>query len=155
MTQLYPQKFTHEDAEALAPIMRQADIRDLIVHQSSPRDALLQVFNEGGEAWSVHSGRGIIGAGGWTQRGIVWSLWADLTFEESKALMRTVVPWARIIAIRAKRPLSNVFVKGNHQTEHFLLATRCVTTFPQAEILHEGRTYIPFMLKPIEDMPHV
>lgn len=149
-----PVPLTMHHAEMLAPYVRSSDCADLKTHDSTPWEALRHGVAMDGESWAVMDGEVIIGAGGWTALGSVWTLWADLSRTQAKEVLRMAPAWCRIMAIRAKRPLQNVYLAGNSQTEHFLRATKCVDILDQ-EVLYEGRTWIPFFLKPLEDMPSV
>lgn len=155
MANLVPVPLTIDHVWDLAPRLRKADLDDLTVHNSHPRGALLAALSEPGEAFAVLDGDKVIGAGGWTKAGSVWTLWADLTRGQAKDLIRLSRPWARIIAIRAKRPLQNVYLKGNRATEGWLRATGCVTILDDNPIVWQGREYIPFFLKPLEELPYV
>jgi len=150
----YPERLNYAHILSLAPRIREADLRDLTLHEGDPEQALISGLSSG-EAYAVlHEGT-VIGAGGWTVEGAIWTLWADLTLGQSKQLLKWSRPWARVIAIRAKRPLSNVYLRGNTTTERWLKATRCVNILDDHPIQWQGREYIPFHLKPLEELPYV
>lgn len=152
---LVPKPLRPSDCDYLAKNIRRADLLDLTIHGENPRDALLHGI-EHGEAYGVWDGPQLIGAGGWTKEGAVWTLWREgMTKAQSRELLKQCVPWARIMAIRAKRPLSNVFLSNNRVTERWLRATRCVDILDDVLIPWQGRLYVPFHLKALEDLPYV
>lgn len=155
MTTLVPKPLTREDALDLGPRIRQADIDDLTVHRSNPTEALLGALAVPGESYGVWDGEHLIGAGGWTEAGHVWTLWTDLSSAQSRALLKACIPWARIMAIRSMRPLGNVFLTENHVTRAWLRATRCVELLDVPPIMWQGFEYTPFRLKPLEQLPYV
>jgi hypothetical protein len=146
---LYPEPLTLDHAAYLAPRIREADRKDLKLYDRGPEYALAMALVEPGEAWAVMDGGTPIGAGGWTEAGVVWTLWVDLTLSQAKEMLRMCVPWARILAIRAGRRLENMFRITNPATYHFLKATRCV------EFTHSGTLWQAFRLLPLEELPHV
>ncbi len=149
-----PVKLTHDHVLRLAPSIREEDLLDLKVHGSNPYQALEMAEIMPGEAWAVVEDELLIGAGGWTEVGSVWTLWANLSLGQAKEVLHMAAPWCRIMAIRAKRPLGNIFLKGNRATERFLRATKCVDILEET-IHHDGREWTPFFLKPLEAMPSV
>ena len=156
---IYPEPLTIQHAASLEPRVRKADRDDLKNHRAGAEYALALALTLPGEAWAImwaedNATPVVIGAGGWTEAGAVWTLWADLTLAQSKAMMRMIVPYARILAIRANRPLWNYYGMRNDATEKFLKATRCVD-FTGDVSYFSGRYWNKFMLKPLEDMPHV
>lgn len=166
---LVPVPLTYQHIRDLAPRVRAADIADLTVHGNDPEQALVSGMTAG-EAYAImdtgnpkpawlpdsawDEGR-VIGAGGWTVTGGAWTLWADLTRQQSRALLKIAPAWARIMAIRAKRPLGNYFLTGNTVTERWLRATGCVTILDGHEMLWQDRSYTPFFVKPLEALPYV
>ncbi len=154
MTTLIPRPLTERHAKLFSHRIRRADLDDLHTSGQYPYAALLDAI-EAGEAYGIWDGIDIIGAGGWTRDGNVWSLWTDLSVSQSKALIKNAVPWARIIAIRARRPLGNFFLRGNTVTDGWLRLTRCVEILDDRPLTWQGRTYIPFYLKPLEELPLV
>lgn len=156
---IYPERLTLAHAAALAPRVRRADLDDLKNHEAGAEYALALALVEPGEAWAVmypseNATPQVIGAGGWTESGSVWTLWADLTRGQARDVMRMVVPYARILAIRSRRPLSNWYNTENAATEHFLRATHCVD-FMDVQATIGGRPFRRFTLKPLEDLPNV
>jgi len=151
---LTPTPLNYDHIRHLAPRIREADLWDLTIHDTDPEQALVSGMALG-EAFAVLDDGVPIGAGGWTVAGSVWTLWTDLTRKQSLALLRCCVPWARIMAIRAKRPLQNVFLEGNTVTERWLRATRCVNILDGSSVSWNGRRYTPFFLKPLEELPYV
>lgn len=151
---IYPEKLTLAHAAALAPRVRKADLDDLKNHGAGADYALAMALTTPGEAWAVMHDGVPIGAGGWTKDGCIWTLWADLSLGQAREVMKMVVPYARIIAIRANRPLHNWYREGNRATEHFLRATRCVD-FTEKRATITGRPYRHFKLKALEDLPNV
>ena len=85
----------------------------------------------------------------------MWTLWADLTLSQYKGLMRRVPFWARFLAVRAHRRLENSYLQGNTTTRKWLAATRCVNFLDDQPLTWEGKTFIPFTLKPLEHLPDV
>lgn len=155
MTVLIPRLLRWEDCETLAPKIRRADLEDLTINRSNPLRALQGAIHMPGEAFGIWDGDQIVGAGGWTTSGTVWTLWQELTFGQAKALAKNCAPWARIMAIRSARPLQNVFLQGNAATRRWLESTRCVDILDDHPLTWEGRTFIPFFLKPLEQLPYV
>lgn len=156
---IYPERLTLAHAASLAPRVRKADCDDLKNHGAGAEYALALALCTPGEAWAVmhlaeNATPEIIGAGGWTVDGCVWTLWANMTRGQAREVMKMVVPYARIIAIRANRPLHNWYREGNLATEHFLRATRCVD-FTEKRATITGRPYRHFKLKALEDLPNV
>lgn len=156
---IYPEKLTLQRAAELAPRVRQADRDDLKTQGEGPDHALVLAMALPGEAWAVMWQAGgeeaqVIGAGGWTEEGVIWTLWADLSLGQARAVMRMVVPYARIMSIRAQRPLSNFYAMRNNATEKFLKATRCID-FTGDVRYFSGRYWNHFTLKPLKDMPDV
>lgn len=139
----------------LGPKLQASDIADLTLHHQCPDEALFSALSIPGQAYCVRDGDTPIGAGGWTEEGAVWTLWTDLTISQSAALLRCCVPWARIMAIRAERPLHNVFLASNSITASWLEATRCVNILYNRPLTWHGREYIPFFLKSLEELPYV
>lgn len=154
MTQLVPVPLNYGHILQLAPKLQASDLADLTLHEGDPEGALISGLSSG-EAYAVLDGDTVIGAGGWTVEGAVWSLWADLSKGQAKELLRWAARWARVIAIRSKRPLGNVYRSGNHKTARWLKLTKCVTILDDHPIMWNGQTYIPFHLKPLEDLPYV
>lgn len=149
-----PEPLEESHVVYLAGRVREADILDLKTHESTALEALTWALKLPGKAWAVMDGDTPIGAGGFTEAGSIWTLWRDLTLGQYREVLRMAAPWCRIMAILAKRPLSNVYLKGNRTTERFLKATGCIDILEQ-EVYHDGRTWIPFFLKPLERMPNV
>lgn len=87
--------------------------------------------------------------------GAIWTLWADLSKAQARELLKWAGRWARVIAIRSKRPLSNIYREDNTKTARWLRLTRCVNILDEHPIQWQGRTYIPFTLKPLEELPYV
>ena len=155
MANLVPVPLTADHAWDLAPRLRAADLADLTIHGSNPNKALLAAIDMPGEPYAILDDGVVIGAGGWTKAGSVWTLWQDLSVGQAKALLKWCPAWARIMAIRSGRPLQNVYLKGNLATESWLKATRCVNILDESPIMWQGREYIPFFLKPLEELPYV
>lgn len=152
---LIPRPLTTPDCYDLGKRMRQADLDDLLAHQGDPQQALLWAVEAPGEAYGIWDEDQLIGAGGWTRSGSVWSLWADLSPAQARAVLRQAASWARIIAIRARRPLYNVFRADNRVTDRWLELTRCVDIDRRNVIVWEGQSFVPFYLKSLERLPYV
>lgn len=151
-----PVPYTIGHATALSRKLRKADLIDLHQHEQDPRAALSYPLETGDESWAVMDGDAVIGAGGWTRAGSVWTLWADLSMRQSRELLRMTPAWARIISIRSKgRILGNVFRKGNRLTQHWLEMSGCVDIHHETPLTSEWGTFIPFRLKPLERLPNV
>jgi len=151
---LQARPLTIEGIMDLAPVIREEDLLDLKCQNSSAFECLMLGLE--GHAWGIYEGDLIVGAGGFTAHGFVWSLWRDMTEEQKRGVMQKAVGWARIMRLLAgKALLQNVYLKGNHKTERFLKATRCVTIDEGTELVYQGRTFIPFFLKPYEELPNV
>ena len=145
---------TVEGIVALAPRIREQDLLDL-KHQDASAFECLMLGLEG-QAWGVYDGDVIVGAGGFTDHGFIWSLWATLSEAQGRGLMQKVVGWARVMRLLAgRRFLQNVYLKGNRATERFLKSTRCVTIDETLELPYQGRSFIPFHLKAFEELPNV
>lgn len=156
---IYPERLTLAHAASLSPRVRKADLDDLKDQEAGADYALAMALTEPGEAWAVmHRSENatpqVIGAGGWTKRGAIWTLWTDLTLSQAKDMMKMVVPYARIISIRAQRPLWNYYREGNKATEHFLRSTGCIDFSEEVGYIG-GAPYRRFFLKPLEDLPNV
>lgn len=151
-----PVKLTLPMALELAPLIREEDRLDLKTHGSDPYEAFDLADKMPGESWAVidDDRQRCLGAGGWTEAGSVWTLWTPLSVGEVADILHMAAPWCRIMAIRSRRPLGNIFLKGNRATERFLRATKCVDILEET-IHHDGREWTPFFLKPLERMPHV
>lgn len=160
---IYPTPLTLRLAADLAPWIRKADLDDLKRHDLGIDYALATALVTPGEAWAVMHKQGpnspseLIGAGGWTCEGVVWTLWADLSRGQARDVLRMAVPYARILSIRAKQPLYNFYRADNAATEHFLKATGCVDFLD--EVSYRGMNgesrWKKFKLKRLEDMPDV
>lgn len=151
---IYPEKLNLAHALYLSTRIRKADLDDLKLHGAGAEYTLAAALVIPGEAWAVMHEGVPVGCGGWTEEGLVWTLWTELSSEASKEMMRMVVPYARILAIRAKRPLGNWFASGNRATERFLRATHCVDIADQPTYL-AGKAWTRFSLKSLEDLPNV
>lgn len=144
---------TMDDIFCLHDRIREADLIDLKNQDASAFEALLEGVNSG-EAWAIYDDEDLIGAGGFTDQGYVWSLWTDLSLRQSLGIMKKAEGWARVLRMRAgPRPLQNVFVEGNRVTEAFLRRTRCVNIQEDCPLTYNGRTFIPFFLKPLAELP--
>ena len=104
MANLVPVPLTADHAWDLAPRLRAADLADLTIHGSNPNKALLAAIDMPGEPYAILDDGVVIGAGGWTKAGSVWTLWQDLSVGQAKALLKWCPAWARIMAIRSGRP---------------------------------------------------
>lgn len=156
---IYPEKLTLAHAAALAPRLRAEDVADLKDHGAGAEGALARALVEEGEAWAIISRKEgwpdtVIGAGGWTATGYVWTLWADLSVGQARDVLRMAIPYARILAIRSGRPLENWFREGNEATASFLRATGCVD-FTEERAMIGDRLFRRFKLKSLEDLPRV
>lgn len=154
---LYTLPLRERHIPLLAPYIREADLVDMKVAGMSAQEALAYGLFLG-PAWGVwERGVGIIGAGGYTKQGAIWSLWADLSPEQSRGVMARAGEWARFIRSYAggDKWLWNIYLKGNRQTEAFLRASHCVNIDKESSILHDGREFIPFHLKTAEELARV
>lgn len=144
------------DCAALSPVLREADLMDLKVKEMDPLE-VLEAGLDGGPAWAVYRSGFILGAGGFTWEGAVWSMWRDLRPLEAREVMRMTPKWARWVREVAgpDKWLWNVYLQGNRQTEAFLRASHCVTIDKEHPIEHDGRVFIPFHLKSAEELSRV
>lgn len=144
---------TLDDIFCLHERIREADLMDLKCQDASALEALFEGLTSG-EAWGIFDDGVIIGAGGFTDQGYVWSMWVDLSLRQSMGIMKKAEGWARVLRMRAGQvPLQNVFVEGNRATETFLKRTRCVDIQEDCPLTYNGRTFIPFFLKPLAELP--
>lgn len=151
-----------QDVRDLAGRLRDGDVQDCLAHEHTPEEALLGGW-QGGPSWGVWDGDCLIGAGGWTFDGAIWTLWSDLTRSQSLALMRVTPSWARKIAEHAnehikwyqpERRLQNAVWEDNRLTIAWLRATRCVD-FLDTRLQFGDKWFIPFFLKPLAELPNV
>lgn len=140
----------------LAPNIREHDLADMKTEGMTAEDALFY-GHASGRSWGVVWEDRCIGAGGFTDEGAIWSLWADLTPEQSRWVLSQASFWAQIIREKAgpNKWLWNVYLQGNRLSETFLRATHCVNIDKEHPIEHEGRVFIPFHLKSAEELSRV
>jgi hypothetical protein len=142
----------------LGPKVREADKVDCIAHDQDATQALLAGCGAGPAAAILDiKTRQPVGAVGWTFDGNIWSLWIDLTPEQSRELMRHTKSAVFFMATRAAEVgvlLSNVVWDQNRTTLAWLRASKCFD-FPRGEMHHGGKTFLPFFVKPLEELIHV
>lgn len=157
VAELYTLPLRRRHIPLLHPYIREADLADMKVAGMGADQALAYgLFN--GPSWGIwDKDTSIIGAGGYTTQGSVWSLWADLSPEQSRGIMARAGEWARFIRsfAGADKWLWNVYLQGNRQTEAFLRASHCVNIDKENPIQHDGRVFIPFHLKTAEELSRV
>jgi integrase len=138
------------DIEDLASRIRETDRLDCAMHECDAGLALLDGLRKG-PCWAVTWENQTIGALGWTYDGYIWSLWVDLTREQSKAIMARTRHMVRALVRDAARPLGNTVREDNLLTIAWLRASKCFD-FIGGPITHEGHRYLPFFAKPLGDL---
>lgn len=87
-----------------------------------------------------------IGVFGWTTHGVIWSLWADLTLEQQKAVLRESPKWVRqLVAESGCLSLRNRIHMDNITTLRWLKATDC---FDFATPYRASAEWVSFYTKP-------
>lgn len=142
----------------LGPKVREADRVDCIAHDQDPTRALFTGCGAGPAAAILdRETRQPVGAVGWSYSGNIWSLWVDLTPEQSRELMRSTKAAVYFMASRAAEHgilLSNVVWDQNRVTRAWLKASKCFD-FPEGEMQYGGKTFLPFFVKPLEELINV
>lgn len=148
-----------EDIGQLGPLIRETDRRDCVAHDCNPELALLDAFTAG-RAWTALWNLDVgepqpLGCFGWTHTGFIWSLWVDLTREQSLALMSraqsVIKGMAREAGAAGIASLCNTVRTDNLLTIAWLRASKCFD-FPRPAIEHDGHRYLPFFVKPLGDL---
>ncbi len=136
--------------------LREGDKVDCWRHDQSGCRAL-KAGMEAGPAWGVWDLRegSLIGAIGWNTQGNIWSLWSDLTGEQTKEVMHLTVPAIRsLVSMAGGIPLGNYVWEGNRLTIAWLKASHCFN-FLDDRIRIGDKDFIPFKAKPYEELPCV
>jgi hypothetical protein len=139
-----------EDLADLAPRIRESDRLDCALHDCDAGKALLDGLRKG-PGWAVTWENETIGAIGWTFDGHIWSLWVDLTEEQSRAIMSRTSMVVRAFAASAQRPLGNAVREDNRLTIAWLRASKCFNFIGQP-IPYDGHRYLTFFVKPLGDL---
>lgn len=144
---------TEHYCRLLAPRVSEGDRQDCVVHDYDPEAALLAGLN-GGPCCAVLDGLEVIGAFGWTYEGTIWSLWAELSPEQVKWIMRYTAEMVRQIMRDAKRPLMNAVWEGNRHTISWLKRSHCFD-FLDTTLEYQDKVFLPFFVKPLGELEHV
>lgn len=131
-----------------------ADLIDCAAHDYDGEAALRDCM-DGGPSCAVMDGLTVVGALGWTDAGYIWSLWMDLTPEQSREIMRWTPKLIKEMAHDAARPLCNVVWEGNDRTIAWLKASHCFTFLDNQRLSYKDRVFLPFFVKPLGDLQHV
>lgn len=139
----------------LAPLVREQDRIDCITQGVDILSDLLHGLQGGPAAIVLNKEtRQPVGACGWTFEGKIWSLWIDLSADQSREIMRNAKRAIVFMSLRALELgiiLSNVVRIDNRLTIAWLRASKCFD-FSNQVIHWEGHTYLPFMVKPMEEL---
>lgn len=150
---------TPETAQEIARSMGTADAVECIASGLTPYAALLR-----GQAlgWARAVAVGpikapCIGALGWTyEERLIWSLWTENAKFHAQEIMKRAVPMIHAMIEMAGpgiMPLHNWVWSGNLPALAWIKATHCFDLQP--EILVQGRPFVPFFAKPLEELPSV
>lgn len=158
--QIVPMREEHIDA--LKDHLQEGDRVDCSTHGRNPEMALRDGY-EGGPAWCAlvdGEPRGAFGV----MPGLhsIWSLWADLSQAESIMCVRLGRLWLRMLAAwweTQQNPhvgffrLHNYVWASNRKTLRWLKATGCFAFHTDHTLTVEGKSFIPFTLKPLRELP--
>ena len=158
--QIVPMREEHIDA--LKDRLQEGDRVDCSTAGRTPALALRDGY-QGGPAWCALVNGEPRGAFG-VMPGLhsIWSLWTDLTPGESIMCVRLGRLWLRMLSVwwvSQQHPrvpayrLHNYVWDGNKKTIRWLKATKCFDFHPQHSLTSEGKSFIPFTLKPLQELP--
>lgn len=118
-----------------------------------------------GPAWAVISDRPsgpyftdwphVLGIGGYTHMGAIWSFWRVLARDESRAVMSLTPEWMRAIREHAGAvELSNYVWTGNRPARLWLIGSHCFR-ISEEEVDIGGFPFLHFSLKSAEELANV
>lgn len=152
LLQAVPLKRTH--CEQLIPHLRPMDRLEVEAHGYTPRDALWWAMMEEKRSHAIVAQRGCIGAFGYTQPGVIWSLFAGLSNAEAFTITKNTVHWVRHMVQASGRPfLHNSVAVANIQAVKWLKASKAFFLDEREEYHFNGLSWHPFMTKPLADFP--
>lgn len=148
----------------LSPHVRRHDRIEAAVAGRSIDGSLLYGLSAG-PAWAVISDRPsgpyftdwphVLGIGGYTHMGAIWSFWRELAGDESRAVMRLTPEWMRAIRDHAGHvELANYFWTGNTAARLWLRGSYCFH-IAEEEVDIGGFPFIQFSLKSAEELANV
>ena len=142
---------TQDIVRELAPRIREADRMDCKAHDADPETGLIMGLHSG-NAWAATWDNEVIGAFGWhEENGTIWSLWAELTHEQSRAAMLRAPDVIKSLVKLAGGPLCNWVRTDNLLTMAWLRASKCFD-FVGEPVEHRGHLYRHFITKPLGDL---
>lgn len=157
-----PLGFTH--CSLLAPHLRSGDRVECAVSEMTPLQSL-RYGQASGPSWAVVEGEvptdgrsypHVLGAGGYTHAGALWSYWRDLSARQSRALMKLTPEWMRGIRDHAgDRQLGNLVWDCNGPALAWLRQSHCFHIDLDKRIVLGKYDFIPFTLKSAEELANV
>lgn len=139
---LEPSRLTMERAFKLAPLIRNAD-RLECGPSKDPLAAMLVGISPGNDAWVATDPHGnSLGVYGYTEWGVIWSLWRDMTRAESVAVLRHTPMWVAMMVHASEHPyLFNFVSVENKEAIGWLEASKCFDIDYRAVPMHEGTAW--------------
>ena len=108
-----------------------------------------------GQAWTALDGDRILGAYGYTDEGTIWSLWSELSREESMAVLLHTPLWVRTMLHESGREwLYNFVSVGNEQAIAWLKLSGCFDVSDRV-VTFSGMSARYFRTKPKKALAHV
>lgn len=128
----------------LADKLRSIDILECAAMGWTPRDALWFALADCPDGcWAVGStvrGVGlslpIVGAFGFNRRAGIWSLWADLSHKEAKAVLRLTTAYTKHVLEKSQQPML-----GNWMSTKNAIALRWMESCPYYKVDHARTTH--------------
>lgn len=144
-------------AKRLSRVVRKADVLECLAGSGmGPYQAMLEGINRG-PCWAAFvDGDAVpVGAWGWTHEGAVWSMWRDLTSNESRELLRHTPEMVAEMVSARDGVLENYVWENNTQALAWLRASKCFNIDLDRVIILGNHRFIHFATKPLEELPDV
>lgn len=159
------ERLADEHIELFLPKIRYTDRVEIELNGLSPKWSLRH-GQQAGPAWAVIKWQEptpgkfewpeVIGVGGYSHMGALWSYWKDLSAAESKALLRETPDWLRgIRALAGDMTLRNYVWEGNVAARRWLRLSHCFDIREDQAIDIGGKSCIPFSLLSSEELARV
>lgn len=96
----------------------------------------------------------ILGAYGWTAEGTIWSVWRNLSREESLSVLVHTPLWVRGLVVASEWAfLHNHVSSTNLPALAWLKASKCFDFTPEEDLVVDEVVFHRFQTKPLEALP--
>lgn len=148
---------TWSSAKRFARVIRASDKVECYANGSTPERSLLWA-TEHGPAWAAFEGDSQVPVGvwGWTEKGAIWSYWAELDRVQSRELLRRTPAMVAEMLEEARTigwtRLGNYVWEDNTAALAWLRASKCFDIELDRDTILANRRFHHFMTKTLEEV---